>query len=268
MGSRTVAPIVATALAAIAGGAWAQPEEQVARVARADEWNPAAADGFCHLRLYVDENARVELHGDQVVVRTASGRRSHDTGTRCNQPLPAQPVADFRVTAEGGRGAVMDVVAPARDNGFTAALTIDDRRAGGDTYEILVAWHNPGTIVAPPVAVATASTPPPVLAEALPVFDDARACQDRVRRDFLARNDDTADVEFTTAPTRQDTGPVRQRIRGDAWARNRNESRPMTYECVVNHLTDRVLASSYELGPQNRGQTPVSHLQERGFPQM
>ena len=260
MASKTLAPLVAAALAVAAGTASAQTyrEEAQVRIARADRWEPGAPDGFCRMRVYVDQNARVELHGDQVIVRTRSGRKSYDTGTRCNQPLPTQSVTDFRVTTEAGRGAVMDVVAPAPNNGFTAGMTIDDPRGGGDTYELLVAWHNPAPVAPPPIEVAQAPTtvavvpapaPAVTVAEA-PPFNEERACQDRIRRDFLARNDETAYLEFTTQPSHYDTGPVRERIRGDAWARNRNESRPVTYECLVNHITDRVLASSYELGPR------------------
>jgi hypothetical protein len=250
MKSKILVTLVAATLGLAAATASAQTyrEEQSVRVARADRWEPGAPEGFCRLRVYVDDSARIELHGDQVIVRTHSGGRAHDTGTRCNQPLPAQPVEDFRVTSEGGRGAVVDVVTPSRANGFTAGLTIDDPRGGGDTYELLVAWRNPAAMPVPPVAVAPEPVPPLAAADAVP-FDDARACQDRVRRDFLARNDDTAYLEFTAAPSVHDQGPIRERIRGQAWARNRNESRPMSYECLVNYRTNRVLASSYELGP-------------------
>ena len=69
-----------------------------------------------------------------------------------------------------------------------------------------------------------------------------------VRRDFLARNDDAdAYLEFIGVAQRDEAGPNRERIRGDAWARNRSESRPMTYECVLNDRTNRVLSSSYEM---------------------
>jgi hypothetical protein len=246
--------LVAAALALPAGAASAQStDEQSVRVARADRWDPGAPDGFCRLRVYVDDNARVELHGDQVIVRTHAGRRAYDTGSTCNQPLPTQPVEDFRVTSESGRGAVVDVVTPSRGNGFTAGLTIDDPRGGGDTYELLVAWRNPGAVTPPPVAVAPQPLPaplPPVASADPAPFDDSRACQDRVRAEFLARNDETAYLEFNAPPTVHDQGPIRERIRGHAWARNRNETRPMSYECLVNYRTNRVLSSSYELGPR------------------
>ena len=249
MQTKTLATLVAGALAIAAGTASAQTyrDEQAVRIAHADRWQPGAPDGFCRLRVHVDDNARVELHEDQVIVRTGSGRRAYDAGSSCNQPLPMHPVRDFRVTSESGRGNVRDVVAPARDNGFTAGITIDDPRGGGDIYELLVAWRNPASLPAPPLATLPPPVPPVALAERAP-YDDTRACHDRVRQDFLARNDATADLEFTSPPSRYEAGPVRERIRGEAWARNANESRPMTYECLVDPRGNTVVAASYELG--------------------
>jgi len=78
-----------------------------------------------------------------------------------------------------------------------------------------------------------------------------------VRRDFLARNDDgDAYLEFTGIAQRDEIGPNRERIRGAAWARNRAESRPLDYECVLNDRTNQVLSASYEL----RGRARVSSL--------
>ena len=49
----------------------------------------------------------------------------------------------------------------------------------------------------------------------------------------------------------------RERIRGQAFARNRNESRMLTYECVLNDRTNRVLSASYDL----RGPARYSSIQ-------
>jgi hypothetical protein len=74
-----------------------------------------------------------------------------------------------------------------------------------------------------------------------------------VRGDFLARNrDGDAYLEFTGAPSRDDAGPNRERIRGEAWARNRVQSRPLTYECIVNERTNRVVTSNYEVRARGR----------------
>ncbi|HET9579742.1 MAG TPA: hypothetical protein VFP44_18055 [Usitatibacter sp.] len=213
------------------------------RVARAPEWNLAANEGFCRLRIYVDDRARIQLHGDQIIVATETGKRSTDQGSVCNQPLPFGHVSDFRVTTEHARGAIMAVTPPSRANNFTGGLTIDDPQNGGDIYEVVVAWRNPAPAVVPPVA---ANDP-------FPYFDEARACQERVRSEFLNRNRDyDAYLEFAGTATRDDVGPNRERIRGEGWARNRDESRAISYECVLNDRTNRVITSSYELGPRTR----------------
>ncbi len=228
-----------------AAAADAQPryvDDYNVRIARAPDWNIHAPDGQCRLRLWVDDRARVELRGDQVIVRTETGRRSYDRGSLCNQPLPSSRVEGFRLTAERGRGAVTGVESPARRNDFTAALTIDDPQAGGDEYELAIAWHNPQALVAP-LAVAGP----------YPGYDETRACQERVRAEFLARNrGDDAYLEFTEVPLREGAGINRERIRGQGWARNRSESRPISYECVVNELSDRVLTASYEVAGRGR----------------
>jgi hypothetical protein len=164
----------------------------------------------------------------------------------CNQPLPFHRVDDFRVVAERGRGEVFDVNAPSRRNNFTSTITIDDPQPGGEIYEVLVAWRNPDAVRVAPLA----SNDP------YPYFDETRACQERVRADFLRRNEDAAYIEFTAVPLRDEIAPNRERLRGEAWVRNRYESRPMTYECVLNERNDRVLSASYEV----RGRERVSSL--------
>ncbi len=223
------------ASAAVLAQDYPRAETHTYRIARAPDWDPAAPDGSCRLRVFVDDRARINLRGDQIIVETRSGRRSFDQGSRCTQPLPFHRVEDFRVTSERGRGTVADVRIPNRRNNFTGSILVDDPQNGGDTYVIDIAWRNPE------------DRPPVAMAEPSPWFDETRACQDRVRRDFLARNPDDAYIEFTGAPVREALGPNRERVIGEGWARDRDESRPMTYECLLNERTNRVLASSYEM---------------------
>ena len=248
MNRKLTTVLVGAALAAAATAASAQvrySDEYTLRLGRAPEWNLGAPDGQCRLRIWVDDKADVQMRGDQIIVRTHSGRRSFDQGSVCNQPLPFHRVNDFRVVAEHGRGQVFDVNPPNRRNNFTSTITIDDPQPGGETYDIVVAWRNPEGRAAP-----LASNDP------YPYFDEVRGCQERVRADFLRRNDDFSYIEFTSVPFREDVGPNRERIRGEAWVRNRFESRPMTYECVLNERNDRVLSASYEV----RGRERVSSL--------
>lgn len=216
------------------------------RLGRAPEWNLGAADGMCRLRIWVDDRATVQLRGDQIVVNTTSGKRSFDQGSVCTQPLPFHRVQDFRVSAEQARGQVIEVNEPTRRNNFTGGLTIVDPQNGGDSYDIVVAWRNPDAVPAAPLA----SNDP------YPNYDETRACQDRVRREFLSKNDDDAYLEFTGLSDREEVGGNRERIRGQAFARNRNESRALTYECILNDRTNRVLSATYEL----RGRGRVSSL--------
>jgi hypothetical protein len=211
------------------------------RLGRAPEWNLAAPEGQCRLRIWVDDKAQVQLHGDQITVNTNAGRRSFDQGSVCTQPLPFRNVEDFKVTAENARGRITDVRSPMRRNNFTGSIAIEDPQNGGDTYELVVSWRNPDDASAP-----VASN------DAYPYYDETRACQDRVRRDFLARSADDAYLEFAGSAQRDAAGPNRERIRGDAWARNRDESRPISYECVLNDRTNRVLSSSYEQRGRSR----------------
>ena len=238
--------LAALAIALGSGAASAQTVRYVDdysfRVGRAPDWNIAAADGVCQLRLYVDDRARVEMRGDQIIVRTQSGRRSFDQGSVCNQPLPFHRVDDFRVTADRGRGEVFDISPPNRRNNFTGALTIHDPQNDGDTYNVTIAWRNPEARRVEPIAAA----------DPFPFFDETRACQEKVRADFVRRNEEDSYLEFTSVPMRDELGPNRDRIRGEAWARNRLETRPVTYECVVNERTNRVVTATYEVRARNR----------------
>lgn len=193
---------------AVAGSATALAQARYAddysfRVGRAADWNISAPDGQCRLRIWVDDKAQVQMRGDQIIVRTETGERSFDQGSVCTQPLPFHRVDDFRVTAERGRGAVFDVEPPRRRNNFTGSVHIDDPQNGGETYELLVAWHNPEARRVAPLAAV----------DPIPFFDETRA---------------------------------------EAWARNRFESRPMTYECVLNERTNRVVTAGYEVHPRGR----------------
>jgi hypothetical protein len=212
------------------------------RLGRAPDWNLASADGVCRLHIWVDDRAIVQLRGDQIVVNTATGKRSYDQGSVCTQPLPFHRVDDFRVSADHARGQVIEVRSPERRNNFTGSMVIVDPQNGGDTYDLVVAWRNPDAAPAGPVA----SNDP------FPYFDETRACQDRVRREFLSKNEGDAYLEFTGLSDREIMGADRERVSGQGFARNRDESRAITYECVLNDRTNRVLSASYDLRGRGR----------------
>jgi hypothetical protein len=236
---------LACATAAVAAGtALAQSrgtDDYSVRLARAPDWRPASPEGECRLKLWVDDRARVELRGDRAVVRTQAGRPSFDFGSACTQPLPFDRIADFRVTGERARGALLDVERPTRRNDFTGAFTIDDPQAGGDDYEIVLAWRNPAAGVAP-LAVGPA-----------PWVDEARACQERVSDEFFARNDRPGSyLEFDSSiASLPDAGP-RSRVLGRGWVHDRLDTWPMTYECLVDEETDGVVIAAYDVASRGR----------------
>ncbi len=218
-------------------------DNYVYRLGRAPDWNLNAETGSCRLHIRVDDRAQVQLRGDQIIVNTRSGKRSFDEGSVCTQPLPFGNVEDFRVIANEGRGRIGEVREPSRRNNFTGSMVIEDPQPGSATYDLVVSWRN---VDRPAVALAPN--------DPFPYFDETRACQDRVRREFLGKNEEDAYIEFTGNTEREDAGANRERIRGRAFARNRSESRVMTYECLLNDRTNRVLSASYDLrGPARYG---------------
>jgi len=265
--NRRLIPMAVAATLAAAAALTANAEERVYRIesdaahriSPAPNWNVAAADGMCRLHIWVDDRARVKLHGDQIVVETDSGRKSFDQGSVCTQPLPAHAVDNFHVAVERGRGTVMEVRQPDHRNDYTGGVTIVDPENGGDSYDIVMAWNNPGVIVgtAPPPA-ATVPVPVPAPAPGYASFDQARACQEQVRAKFLQRNPNgDSYVEFGSAPVRDVISRERERLRGDAWARNRNESRPITYECRIDRRDERIVSAFYDV----QGRSRLSSLQ-------
>ncbi len=221
-------------------------ENYTFRLGRAPDWNLDAEQGSCRLRIWVDDRAEVQLRGDQIIVNTRTGKRSFDEGSVCTQPLPFGRVSDFRVVANDARGRIVDVREPTRRNNFTGSVAIEDPQPGAATYDLVVSWRN----------LDRPSTPL-VSNDPAPYFDETRACQERVRSEFLAKNEGDAYLEFTGMTDRDDAGANRERIRGRAFARNRNDSRMLTYECVLNDRTNRVLSVTYEL----RGPARYSALQ-------
>jgi len=242
MKSKLLKMAVAGALAACGMATAVAQDNYSYRLGRAPDWNVGAADGMCRLRIWVDDRAQVQLRGDQIIVNTSSGKRSFDQGSVCTQPLPFHAVDNFRVSTQQGRGQVIELREPTRRNNYTGAVTIVDPQNGGETYELVMSWRNPN-----------AAVPPLAANDPYPWFDETRACQDRVRGEFLSRNrDGDAYLEFSSVPTRDEMSGNRERISGEAWARNRAESRQLTYECVLNDRTNRVLSSTYELRGRGR----------------
>lgn len=239
---------VLTALALASGAAMAQTSHS--KVAQRD-WMPGAPEGRCQIRVMVDDTALVRMRGDDLWVETIHGDRAYDEGTTCNQALPLDRVSDFRITYDRGRGSVSEVQVPSRRNDYTGTIEVHDPQNGAAHYVIDVAWNNaPRTIVGSAEGYSSGGY---VGRDPAPGFDPWRACQEQVSAEFVRRNTGDAYLEFNGSPGRESLGGERQRVYGEAFARNRTSTRQVNYECVMNDRTMRVENIAYAFAGPTRG---------------
>jgi len=208
---------------------FAQSEIQL-RVRQQPGWDPGAREGRCEVRVWVDHLAEFRMRGDGIFVRTVEGARSYDEGSACSQPLPYNSIRDFQIRQIAGRNRVSLVQQPSRMNNYTASFSINDDQGGGDHYAFEVTWRLEGDRPNAPA----------------PFFDDIRACQDSVRQRFLSRNGRGAYIDFDGSAERQNQGRDRELIRGRGAAKNRNESRDITYSCVMDTRSGQVRSGDYQ----------------------
>ena len=120
----------------------AQPEFTIMR--HAPNWNPTARDGFCEVRIVVDNVAEVGLRGERVFVRTLQGAPAHDAGTTCTSPLPRTGVTNLRVRSMEGRGNAQLLEQPNSQNGYVAVIRVEDPQPGAGGYRFRIDWHAEG----------------------------------------------------------------------------------------------------------------------------
>jgi hypothetical protein len=216
------------------------------RVRQLPGWDARVREGRCDVRIWVDNRAEVRMRGDSIFVRTLEGSRARDEGSDCSQSLPYNSVRGFAIHQTTGRSPIALVQEPSRMNNFTALIAIDDRQGGGDEYAFEVTWHADADVAAAPA----------------PFFDDVRACQDVVRQRFLSQNGRGTYIDFDRFADRQgqghekasqqDRGAARDRNRGQETihgrgnARSSNESRDLTYTCVLDTRQNQVMSGSYQ----------------------
>src|SRR5579872_2348557 len=92
---------------------------QVRRMTRDDV---PRGKGQCDIRLQVDDQVEVSLRGDNVFVRTISGRDARDDGSECNAPLPRGDVAGFNFEVKDSRNEIRLLAPPDRRNDFAAVV--------------------------------------------------------------------------------------------------------------------------------------------------
>jgi hypothetical protein len=229
----------------VSGAAYGQMESQV-RARQLPGWDVRAREGRCEVQVWVDNRAEVRMRGDSIFLRTMEGSKSRDEGSECSQPLPYNSVRDFQVRQTAGRSRLTLAQEPSRANNFTALVAIEDKQGGGDNYAFEVTWRAEADVAAAPA----------------PFFDDVRACQDVVRLRFVQQNGRGSYVDFVPFADRQGSNQGRGRgmgnnrrnnrvqaqesIQGQGSARNRNETRDITYSCVIDTRQSQVVSGTYQ----------------------
>ena len=118
---------------------YAQPQFTMMR--HAPNWDPGARDGYCDVRVIVDNVAEVGLRGERVLVRTLQGAPARDAGTTCTAPLPRTGATNIRVRGMEGRGSAQLMEQPNQQNGYAAVIRIQDSQAGASEYRFRIDWH-------------------------------------------------------------------------------------------------------------------------------
>lgn len=107
---------------------------------KARHWDPRAPEGWCSVRVWVDEEVNIFVRGGRVLLETVRGQRPYDAGTECTGPVPRGPM-DFRFRGIDGRGHVDLIEEPRRHNDYTAWVRIIDRKRGGEEHHFRIYWR-------------------------------------------------------------------------------------------------------------------------------
>jgi hypothetical protein len=237
--------ILVAATVFTASAAFGQVDIQL-RARRLPGWDARVREGRCAIRVWVDNRAEVRMRGESIFVRTLEGSKARDEGSECSQPLPFNSVRDFQIRQTAGRNRVSLAQEPGRMNNYTAMIVIEDEQGGGDNYAFEVTWR----------------ADPDVSAAPAPFFDDVRACQDMVRQRFVSQNGRGAYINFDNFPDRfgqdqdrrrgrdsarfQNRNRGQETIQGRGTARRWNESRDITYSCVVDTRRNQLVSGNYQ----------------------
>ncbi len=99
--------------------------------------------GECIIRLMVDRQVEVSLHGDTIGVHTLTGSDARDDGSECSAPLPDRALDGFTFEAKKRHGEVRLVSEPSGRNNYAATVFIHNNAAGEAQYELRIRWNAP-----------------------------------------------------------------------------------------------------------------------------
>jgi hypothetical protein len=86
----------------------------------------------CDIRLEIDNEVRITIRRDQVIVHTISGEDARDDGSDCSTPLPDRDVRDFTVQPVDNRSEMHILERPSGRNDYAVVLRIVDDAPDSD----------------------------------------------------------------------------------------------------------------------------------------
>ncbi|MCC6540109.1 MAG: hypothetical protein IT162_21350 [Bryobacterales bacterium] len=107
----------------------------------AANWDDAAREGVCDIRLWVAEEAELEFRWDKYTMVATRGDEALDANTSCNRPLDTNGLGDFRMSKLYGRGQVTLVQGAAAGGDAPVILRVRDREPGTGAYHIRLTWN-------------------------------------------------------------------------------------------------------------------------------
>jgi hypothetical protein len=110
------------------------------RIGRMTRNDVPPGKGQCDIRLQVDNEVDVSVHGDMVMIHTLAGRDPRDDGSECNAPLPDRNIEGFNFQVVESRNEIRLVAEPSRRNDFTAVVHIHDSAGGEGRYHFRLSW--------------------------------------------------------------------------------------------------------------------------------
>jgi hypothetical protein len=110
------------------------------RIRRMTRTDVPPGKGQCDIRLQVDNEVDVSVHGDMVMIHTLAGRDPRDDGSECNVPLPDRNLDGFNFEVMDKRNEIRLVAEPSRRNNFTAVVHIRDSSGGEGRYHFRLSW--------------------------------------------------------------------------------------------------------------------------------
>ena len=102
----------------------------------------APGQGQCDIRLEIDNEVKITIRRDQVLIRTVSGEDARDDGSDCNVPLPDRDVRNFAVQPVDNRGEMRILERPSARNDYALVLRVVDAAAGFGRYHFRLSWES------------------------------------------------------------------------------------------------------------------------------